>query len=370
MENSFDRDIFHEFTVSKFVEGKHDGSRWISVPLDEFAQFRDQVIGLESISVSTDGLDVPCPWFATWCKRELVGRQHRLVDGIPCSPNLLGNPVENKFHGICMPHKKASKWKRDRIPKLLRHNIADFFMSNLQARYMKAKGEVLKRGGLRKCCGSNIKIYYADEASKEGAVECFLMLPNNTGTPNSPVEDFVLELLENETTCYLMQQCSYPLLERLCKYGVPIEEENGTFPPVVRVQHSRIDPIQMYGIVPLDTVRRMFMFCQVLEQQNYIYYVEPQENTVPVIYVYVPVTSAKSFSVSARIKVQTGLSGPLALDDKDFPYDVEFLRNDHRVLAMTTVLNCNKDPEVVEENMKDYKGIKSLRFSQMLTFDV
>ena len=371
MENSFDNDIFHEFTVSKFVEGsKQDGSRWISLPLDEFAQFRDQVIAVQSIAVSTEGLDVACPWLAAWCQRELVGRQHRVVDGLPCSINVLGNPIENKFHGICTPHEKASKWKRDRLPKLLSHNVADFFMSNLQARYLKAKGDILKKGGLRKCCGSNVKVYYADEASREGAVECFLLLPNNTGAPNSPVEDFVLELLENETTCYLMQQCSYQLLDRLCKYGVPIEDSNVSFPPVVQVQHSRIDPIQLYGIVPLDAVRRMFMLCQVLEEQNYVYYVDPKEKTVPAIYVHVPASTAKSFVVSARVRVQIGLSGEAALDDKDFPYNAEFLRHDYRALAMTTVLNCNKDPDLVEENMKDYRGIRSLRFGQSLTFDV
>jgi hypothetical protein len=370
MENSFDREVYHKFTVTKFVDSKVEEGQWVSLPLVEFAQLKDQVIAIESIATSTDGLDVSCPWIATWDRRELVGRSHRTVDPIPTGTHILGNPLENRFHGICRPSKNTSKWKRKHLPKLLQRNISDFFMSSLQARYMRAKEEILKKGSLRKCCPNNMKTYYADETNREGPVECFLLLPNNTGKPNDPVEDFLLEILENETTNFLMQQCSFSLLDRLCKYGVPIQERDGTFPPVVQIQHSRIDPIQVYGIVPVDAIKRMMMMCQVLEQQNYIYYIGPKENLVPTVYLYVPHTGKKKFSVTVTMKVQVGLSGYQSISDSDFPYDAEFVRHDPKVMAMTTILNCNKDPDLVEENMKDYKGIQSLRFPQTISFDL
>lgn len=370
MESNFDREVYHEFNVTKFVNSKLEEGQWISLPLDEFAQLKDQVVAVDSIVVNTDGLDVACPWIATWSRRELVGRSHRTVDAIQSGTHILGNPIENRFHGICQPSKKTSKWKRDCLPKLLQRNIADFFMSNLQSRYLRAKDEILKKGSLRKCCPNNLKTYYADEANRDGPVDCFILLPNNTGKPNNPVEDFVLEILENEATNYLMQQCSFSLLDRLCKYGVPLEDRDGSFPPFVQIQHSRIDPIQVYGIVPLDAIKRMMMMCQVFEQQNYIYYIGPKENSVPIVYVHVPPSVKKMFTVSVRIRVQVGLSGDRAISDSDFPYDAEFVRNDHKVLAMTTVLNCNKDPELVEESMKDYKGIQSVRFPQTLSFDL
>ena len=371
METAFNKHVFHEFTVSKGAQGKPDGGQWISLPLDEFALLRDQVFAVESIHVSVGGADVPCPWLAAWGKRELVGRQHRMVDGIPCPPGMLGHPTESKFHGICMPGKKSSSWKQDRLPIVLRHNVVDFFMSDLQDKYLQAKGEVLKRGSLRKCCGSSLKTYYADETVRDGAIECFLKEPpDSTGTPGSALEQFASELLDNETTCYLMQQSSYPLLERLCRYGVPIEEDIEAFPPLVRVQHSRIDPVREYGIVPLDAVRKMFMFCQVLEQNNFVYYMGSQTSGVPAVHVYVPATSARSFVASARVRLQVGLSGLPVLDDKQFPYQVDFPGTDFNVMAMTCPLSCSKDPDAERESLKHFEGIQSLRFSQALNFDV
>lgn len=370
MESPFKRQVFHEFTVSKTVQGKPDASQWISLPLEEFARLRDQVFAVESIHVSAGGADVPCLWLAAWCKRELVGRQHRLVDAIPCPPGILGHATENKFHGICMPGQKSSSWKQERLPIVLRHNVVDFFMSHLQDKYLQAKGEVLKQGSLRKCCGSSLKTYYADESIRDGAIECFLKVPELSGTPGTAIERFASELLDNETTCYMMQQSSFPLLERLCRYGVPIEEDFGGFPPLVQVQHSRIDPVQEYGIVPLDTVRKMFMFCQVLEQNNFVYYMGSPTSGVPAVHVHVPATSARTFVVSARVRLQVGLSGLPLLDDKEFAYEVDFPGTDFNLMAMTYPLSCSKDPDAMRESLKYFQGIQSLRFSQALNFDV
>lgn len=368
MENNFDKDIFQEIHVSKFVDGmKQTGAQWITLPLDEFVNFRDQVIAVDSIAITTSGLDVACPWFAAWCQRELTWRPHRVVDGI--RTKALGNAIENRFHGICMTDNKASEWNKDNMPKVLRKNVADFFMSNLQARYLELKGDILKCGSIRKCCENNLKNYYADETRKEGRIECFLLMPNETGSPNNSIENFVIELLENDVTSYIMQQCCFSPLERLCKYGVPLKGLHEQFPPLLQFQHSRIDPVQVYGIIPMEAIKRMFLMCQILEQQNYIYYINPNETEVPVIHLYVP-SSEKKFVVSAKVRVQTGLcsSGPAA--DVDILSNGEFVRNDHRVHAMTTVLNLMRDAETYEESMKNYVGIQSIRFPETLNFEL
>jgi len=267
---------------------------WVVVKHEDLvSELKGSVISIESFAVHVSAASVWCPYIVQWSDRDLVKKRYVLQkeEGQCCEDKPTG------VHGFADSNVNKRHWDRSTdIAPMLCHNIWEFALSDIQGAYMKLMGDIAEKGSLSNCCPpGTLKIFYADNAKKVGGIPCYL--PSLSDDEGKDTLSLFLEKMSSlSQICEMYEKYSEPLIKSLLRYGVEIEVDDEF--PIFNDSY----------IFPLDALRKVLLFFQELEQNNFIYPIHENRPVDPIQFkVFVP-KSDTPITITADVEVLVGMT--------------------------------------------------------------